>query len=204
MTETPINPRRRAVAGIFRLQAARVAAPLAALLVVGFVVMGVSRAAFFDTTTNDANQFAAGTVVLVDDDSGSAMFNVSGMAGGDTATGCIAVTYNGSITPADVVLYVAPGGLTGTGLDDYLNLTVERGTGGSFGDCTGFSGSSIYSGTLDGFAAASTDFASGAGLWTASSTGDSRVYRFTLTLQDDNAAQGLTATTTFTWEAQNQ
>jgi hypothetical protein len=183
---------------------ARLGAPIAALLVVGLLVIGTSRAAFFDTTTNDANQFAAGTVVLVDDDSGSAMFNVSGMAGGDTATECIAVTYNGSITPADVVLYVAPGGLTGTGLDDYLNLTIERGTGGSFGDCTGFSGSSIYSGTLDGFTAASTDFASGAGLWTAGSTGDSRVYRFTVTLQDVAAAQGLTADVTFTWESQNQ
>jgi len=28
-------------------------------------------------------------------------------------------------------------------------------------------------------------------------------YQFEVTLQDDNAAQGLTSTATFTWEAQN-
>ncbi len=200
MTTISRDRRERSRAAVW----VRLITPIAALAVVGFLVMGVSRAAFFDTTTNDSNSFDAGTVVLVDDDSGSAMFSVSGMAGGDTAAECIAVTYNGSITPSDVVLYVAAGDLSGTGLDDYLNLTVERGTGGSFGDCTGFSGTSIYSGTLDGFTAASTDFASGAGLWTAAAPGDSRVYRFTATLQDDNAAQSLNATVTFTWEAQNQ
>jgi len=184
---------------------ARIATPLAALLLVGFLVMGVSRAAFFDTTSNDSNSFAAGTVVLVDDDTGSAMFNASGMTPGDSATECITVTYNGSITPSDVVLYVTAGDLTGTGLDDYLNLTIDRGTGGSFGDCTGFSSTaSVYSGTLDGFAGTSTDFASGAGSWTATSTGDAFTYQFTVTLQDDNAAQGLDASVNFTWEAQNQ
>jgi hypothetical protein len=167
--------------------------------------MGVSRAAFYDTTTNDANTFDAGTVVLVDDDTGSAMFSVSNMKPGDSSAECIAVTYNGTVVPADVVEYVSAGDLTGTGLDDYLNLTVERGTGGSFGDCTGFSSENTdYSGTLDGFAGTHTDFASGAGTWAPASTGESKVYRFTVTLQDNNAAQGLDATVTFTWEAQNQ
>ncbi len=184
---------------------ARIAAPFAALLLVGFMVMGVSRAAFFDTTTNDANTFDAGTVVLVDDDTGSAMFNVSNMKPGDSSTECIEVTYNGTLVPADVVEYVSAGDLTGTGLGTYLNLTIERGTGGSFGDCTGFSAENTdYSGTLAGFAAASTDFASGAGTWSPAATGEAKVYRFTVSLQDDNAAQGLNATVTFTWEAQNQ
>jgi hypothetical protein len=185
--------------------AARVAAPFAALLLVGFMVMGVSRAAFFDTTTNDANSFAAGTVVLVDDDTGSAMFSVSNMKPGDSSVECIEVTYNGTVVPADVVEYVDTGDLAGTGLDTYLNLTIERGTGGSFGDCTGFSSENTdYSGTLAGFAAASTDFASGAGTWAPAAQGEAKVYRFTATLQDNNAAQGLNATVTFTWEAQNQ
>ncbi len=185
--------------------AARIAAPFAALLLVGFMVMGVSRAAFFDTTTNESNSFAAGTVVLVDDDTGSAMFSVSNMKPGDSSQTCIAVTYNGTVVPADVVEYVSAGDLTGTGLGTYLNLTIERGTGGSFGNCTGFTAEATdYSGTLAGFAAASTDFASGAGTWAPAAQGESKVYRITATLQDDNAAQGLNATVTFTWEAQNQ
>jgi hypothetical protein len=183
---------------------ARFAAPIAAFLLVGLLVMGTSRAAFFDTTENVGNTFAAGDVALRDDDSASAMFTASDMKPGDSVTHCIVVTYDGSITPSDVELYVTPGELTGTGLDDYLDLTVELGSGGSFADCTGFIGASVFSGTLDGFAATHTDFLSGTGSWTAAATGEDRTYRFTLSLQDDNAAQNLDAAVNFTWEAQNQ
>lgn len=177
---------------------------IAAVLLVGLLVMGVSRAAFFDLTSNASNDFAAGTVVISDDDSGSAMFSVSDMTPGDSATECIKVTYDGSISPVDVVVYVSPGDLTGSGLDDYLDMTMERGisSGGGFGDCTGFGSNLVCSGTLDGFASLYTDFGNGA-LWTNATTGDYSVYRFTLTLQDDNAAQGLDAAVTFTWEAQS-
>jgi len=183
---------------------ARIAAPVAAFLLVGLLVMGTSRAAFTDTTENAGNSFASGDVILTDDDLGSAMFAVTNMAPGDVATECIVVTYEGSLTPADIELYVAAGGLAGTGLDDYLDMTVELGTGGSFGDCTGFAGATVYTGDLDAFATAYTDFASGTGSWTAAATNDDRTYRFSFTLQDDNAAQALNATVTFTWEAQNQ
>jgi len=178
--------------------------PVAAFLMVGVLVMGTSRAAFFDTTESAGNSFAAGDVVLTDDDLGAAMFAISNMAPGDSVTKCIEVTYEGSLTPADIELYVASGDLTGTGLDTYLDMTAELGTGGSFADCFGFSGSSFYSGELGAFAAAYTDFAGGTGSWTAAATDDSMTYRFTFTLQDDNDAQGLDAGITFTWEAQNQ
>jgi len=183
---------------------ARIGAPVAAFLLVGLLAMGSSRAAFFDTTQNTGNSFASGDVLISDDDSGSAMFSLSDMAPGDSATKCINVQYDGSITPADIESYVSAGDLAGTGLGDYLNLTVELGTGGTFADCAGFAGASFYSGTLDGFAGNFTDFASGTGSWTAAATGDDRTYRFTFDLQDDNAAQDLNATFTFTWEAQNQ
>ena len=179
-------------------------APIAALVLVGLLVMGTSRAAFFDTTDNTGNSFASGDVVLTDDDSGAAMFAVTDMAPGDTVTDCIVVTYEGSLTPADIDLYVAAGGLAGTGLGTYLDMTVDLGTGGSSGNCTGFAGATVYTGDLAGFAAAYTDFAGGTGSWTAATTNDDRTYRFSFTLQDDNAAQDLNATATFTWEAQNQ
>ena len=105
-----------------------------------------------------------------------------------------------------MVLYVAPGDLGGSGLAGYLDLTVERGSGAAaFGDCTGFTSAETLTtgGTLAAFAAASTDFASGAGTWAPAATGESQWYRVVVTLQDDNAAQGLDATVDFTWEAQN-
>lgn len=179
-------------------------APIAAFLLVGVLVVGGSRAAFSATTDDTGNTFSAGTVTLTDDDTGSSMFTASNMKPGSTVTKCIVVTYGGSIVPADVKLY---GTAAGTGLATYLTATVEIGTGGSFSSCTGFTATStLYSGTLAGFASSYTNWASGLASWSPASTPDSRTFRFTMALPagTGNAAQGLTATATFTWEAQNQ
>ncbi len=169
------------------------------LLTAAFIVTA-SIAAFSDTTDNSGNTWSAGTVILTDDDAGSAMFIVSDMAPLATVTECIVVTYSGSLLPADVNLYGVSGG---TGLDVYLDVTVEEGSGGIFGNCAGFTPTStIFTGTLTSFAATHTNFATGAGAWNPAANPESRTYRFTVTLQDNNLAQGLNATATFTWEAQ--
>ena len=94
----------------------------------------------------------------------------------------------------------------GTGLEAYLDLTVERGDG----DCAAFGTSTaVWTNGTDGdlgvFLATATDYASGVDNWqpTGGLPDDTVPYRFTVTLQDNNAAQGLTTTVTFTWEAQN-
>ena len=180
----------------------RLGAVLGAFLLVSALVVTGSRAAFFDTTDNAANNWAAGTVTITDDDVGAAMFNASNMKPGDTVTNCIVLTYSGSLVPADVRLYGVSGG---TGLDAYLDLTIDEGSGGVFGNCTGFILSTTpFSGTLASFAATHTNFTNGVAGWSPAATPESKTYRFTLTLQDNNLAQGLNATGTFTWEAQNQ
>ena len=177
----------------------------AAVLLTAALIVTTSMAAFSDTTDNPGNTWSAGTVVLTDDDGGvSAMFTVGDMGPLDTATECIEVTYSGTLLPSDVNLYGISGG---TGLDAYLNLTVEEGSGGEFGDCSfggGFTpiGPAIFTGTLASFAATHTNFGTGAGAWNPAANPESRTYRFIVTLQDNNLAQGLGATATFTWEAQ--
>ena len=173
----------------------------ATVLLTTALILTASFAAFSDTTDNSGNTWSAGTVILNDDDSGSAMFIVSDMAPLATVTECIVVTYSGSVLPADVNLYGVSGG---TGLDVYLDVTVEEGSGGTFASCAGFTpiGPAIFTGTLTSFAATHTNFATGAGAWNPAANPESRTYRFTVTLQDNNAAQGLSATATFTWEAQ--
>ena len=181
----------------------RVAPVVLSLAIIALLVARVSSAAFSDTTDNTSNSFAAGDVILSDNDSGSAMFAVTNMAPGDGDTECIVVTYEGSLD-ANVKLYGAV--TAGDGLETYLDVVIERGSGGTFGDCTGFSSSeTVYSGTLAGFAATHTDFGSGAGTWAPSggAPDDDMTYRVQVTLQDDNGAQGLSATASFTWEAQN-
>ena len=184
---------------------------LGSLLVVGAVglVAGAGTfAAFSSTSGNSGNGFAAGTVVLADDDAGSAMWSVANRIPGDTVTSCIRVTYTGSLD-ANVRLYSATA--VGT-VDQYLNLTVERGTmpgTTTFPNCTSFSSqSTIYSGTVQGFKNANTTYTNGLsafpGAQTKWSTNDTLVYRFTVTLQNAYGAQGLTSAATLTWEARNQ
>ena len=179
----------------------RVGILIGAMLLTGAFIVTASLAAFSDTTDNIGNTWTAGSVILTDDDGVTAMFTVTGMKPLDVVENCIVVTYKGTLLPADVVLYGVSGG---SGLDAYLDLIVEEGAGGTFNNCSGFSGSAIYTGTLADFAVAHTNFGNGAGTWTPSVNPESKTYRFTVTLQDDNAAQTLGATATFTWEAQNQ
>jgi hypothetical protein len=179
------------------------AAGLAALLLVSALVVRTSDAAFSATTANANDQWSAGDVVLTDDDSGAAMFTVTNMAPSQAETACITVTYSGSLDAA-VKLYGSVTG--GDGLGTYLDLTIKRGTGGLFNDCTGFSSTeTVYTGTLAGFVASHSGFGTGVGSWTPTGGGadDDMVYQFVVTLQDDNAAQGKSTTATFTWEAQN-
>lgn len=177
-----------------------------ALLASSAVVYQASNAAFTDTTDNAANAWAAGTVTLTDDDSGSAVVNLSGLKPGDSQTKCLNVTYGGDLAAA-VKLYA--GAYSDSGLAQYLTFSIDEGTsaaGGASLSCSGFAlGATLYTGTLAGFAAggsASTDFATGVSSWTPTGT-QTRSYRFSWTLQDNNAAQGTSASATFTWEAQN-
>jgi predicted ribosomally synthesized peptide with SipW-like signal peptide len=172
-------------------------------------------AAYSATSTSAGNSFAAGTVALADNDSGTALLSLSAAVPGNSDSGCITVSYTGSLASA-VRLY---GTTTGTGLDAYLDLKVTRGgfSGAppAFDSCTTFtpdatdyigSGSGvIYNGTLQGFpddyAAGHADpLAASPETWT---TNETHVYKLQVTLQDNPAAQGKDAPQTFTWEARN-
>jgi predicted ribosomally synthesized peptide with SipW-like signal peptide len=183
---------------------------LLTLLVVGVVgsLAGMGTfSAFSSTTSNDNNSFQAGTVYITDNDSNAAMYAVTNAKPGDSATSCITVTYLGTLN-ATVHLY---GLNTGGALSPYVNLTVEQGTSSSpFGNCGTFTPTStIYSGTLS---VLPTTYAGGiatnpgAGFW---ATNNQVSYRFTVTLADDNNANGQgsgpisTGSHSFVWEAQN-
>jgi Camelysin metallo-endopeptidase len=184
---------------------------LLTLLLVGAIgtVAGIGTfSAFSATTVNAGNTFDAGTVVISDNDAGSAMYNITGAKPNDVVVRCIRVTYTGSL-PSTVKLYtttpINPFG-------QYVTLSVDKGSmpaGTTFPNCTGFtSESSLFTGTLSGFAASDTSFATGAGANPGAQTqwnlNDSLVYRFTLTMQDNPlAVGGSSGTHSFTWEAQN-
>jgi len=168
--------------------------------------------AFSGTTSNPSNTFAAGTVYISDNDGGSALLALSAGKPADTTTGCIKVTYSGTLD-SNVRLYGSVSGSLGT----YLTLTVTRGTDSSpsFSSCTNFTADAtnyigsgagvIYNGNLSAYPAS---YATGlvdptSGSPATWSTSIAHSYKFVITLQNDNNAQGLSATASFTWEARN-
>ncbi len=181
---------------------------LLSMVAVSVFVVTSSIAVFSDTTASSGNSFTVATIDLVDDDLAGALFSVAGIVPGQSVTDCIQVTYQGSATdPAAVKVY--SGGYTDSGdLDTFLNLTIEEGDGGSFGDCTGFTPTnSIESGgTLSDFDTTHTDYATGAGVWDPSGTPESKTYRVTVELDAaaPNSEQGESVTAmTITWEVQS-
>jgi hypothetical protein len=197
-----------------RRRAIRAVAPVAGLLAAGLLVWQGSYAAFSATTSNGANNWAAGSVSLTDDDGGSALFSAtqptptgaSALKPGDTRTNCIKVTNNGTLA-GPVKLYVQ--GYTQTlGLGDNLTVTVEQGTGTAataFGNCTGFTNTAtlVNAQTLTAFAGANTSFTNGVG-GASLAVGGVTYYRFTTTVNAaaPNSVQGGTAQATFQWEIQ--
>jgi predicted ribosomally synthesized peptide with SipW-like signal peptide len=179
-------------------------------------------AAFSSSTSSPSNSFSAGTVSITDSHTGStALVGLTNAApAGTTASGCIAVTYGGSL-PATVRMYAT--GVSGAALTPYLKVTVTRGSWSGaapvYPSCTGFvtTGESNYIGAGTGitfsgmlnalptsWATASNDPVGGTTeQWT---NGEAHVYKVDVQL-DSSApagAQGQTANAAFTWEAQNQ
>jgi predicted ribosomally synthesized peptide with SipW-like signal peptide len=165
--------------------------------------------AFSATAGNSDNQFSAGTVTLGDDDAGAALVSLPANARpGDSSTRCINVSYSGSL-PARVRLYASVSG----GLADHLTLTVTRGSQASpsFPSCSGFaadgadygygSNGIVYQGKLSGLPASyAAGIADPDASWTG---GEARSYRYAVTVDNTPAAQGLSASATFQWEARN-
>jgi hypothetical protein len=193
------------------------------LLVVALVATAFWRPggalAQFTASAGAATSVQSGTVVLGGNDSGTAMFSTSGMTPGVTVTKCIAVTYTGT-APAQVRLYATGG----SGLGAYLAMTLTRGSSapdppayGTGDGCGTFTpdpatyataGGVMYTGTLDGYATSYPSFPAGlldptAGTPETWTTGTRHVYRVDLTLSSDPAAQGLSVSPSFSWEARN-
>ena len=194
-----------------RQTTAMAAAALLALALVAALVTRTSQAAFTASTDNTGNYFNAGTVSLSDNDGTTALFTVDGMEPGDVETRCIQLSYDGTITtPSAVKVY--SGGYTNVGgtagLSDYLEVTIDEGTGTTFPGCGDFVlDTNVLPATdLTTFGGTYTGYGSGVGTWTPAATGETRAYRVTVELlaSTPDAEQGAgTTDVAFVWEVQN-
>jgi hypothetical protein len=156
--------------------------------------------AFSAQTDNPGNVVTAGTVDISDNDSGTAFYDMTLAKPGDAQERCFVVSYTGSL-PAGVRMYRT--GALG-GLADDVNLRVRTGTG-TAANCSDFvSGSTEYTGKLDGFAGSYAGAsASGPAAWT-NPTSVTYAVRAELDPSTPDTEQGAsTGTHSFVWEAQN-
>lgn len=183
---------------------------LSALIVglVGAVAGFGVFSAFSATTSNGGNVFSAGTVAIGDNDGGSsALYGGSNMKPGEPVTGCIRVTYTGSLE-ANLKLYTPSTIQNGSA----FHLRVQRGTQttGSFPGCGDFAPTSeAYDGPLGAFPTNYGDGIDGKDAGAAWTQNESLAYRFTITVQDDPTPNAHTSALStgsheFTWEARNR
>jgi spore coat-associated protein N len=160
---------------------------LAAVCVIAVGAVGGTFANFTATpTTIASNAFASGSLTMSRTGSG-AIFNASAMKIGDTATGLVTITNTGTLAGA----YALSGSTSGSSvLTGQLNLKIYKDVDG---------GSAIYDGALGSLSSAS--------LGTFAANGDAHTFYFHISFPStgtdagDNALQGLSASTTFTWTA---
>lgn len=113
---------------------------------------------------------------------------------------CVQVSYRQSETSTATVGIFASAG--GSGLADYLDITIDRGTGGSYaGGCSGFAGTPTYTGTLAALAQSHGDPTTQLVLGTTAPGDGSMSFRFRVAVRDDNRAQQRSASATFSWLA---
>jgi hypothetical protein len=181
--------------------------PLVALAVIALTVIPGSRglASVLPTgipAVSHASESTGGQspVEVTRDGGGVPMFDMPAMAPGRTVDNCIVVAYEGTMLSTEVSLF---GSVSGNGLADYLDLVIEVGTGGTFGDCGGFSASdTVFMGTLSDFGRNHASFADGL-RWSPTEAGAALTYRFAATLHNDNGAQGKHASASVVWETRS-
>jgi len=204
----PLQPSgRRALSAI----AVKLAASLAVLGGASLLV-GVTWSNLNATATNPSNSFSTGSVLVASNSPTSAVLSLSNAKPGNVSTGCIRITYTGTLG-AELKLYATG---TGTGLNQYLKLVLTRGSFSgtpASGSCAGFTADAtnyiaqgagiIYSDTLaalpsNAASALADPTTANPATW---SPGSTHGYQFQVTVVSDGAAQGLNGRETFTFEA---
>ena len=173
--------------------AIRLLAAAITALVVSFLVVARSQGAVSGGSARSGSELSAGGVTVTDDDSGHSLFQVPAMAPGKPVSNCIGVTYAGTVVPAVVRLSAQADGALAPALD----VTVDEGDGGRFGDCGGFRSSrTVFHGTLAQLAErAPTD------AFRPAAAQETHGFRITFSLADTGVQQGAAAKTDLLWTA---
>jgi hypothetical protein len=142
--------------------------------------------------------WAADQLVITSDNSGGPLVSGFNLAPGGMPPNCLAISHTGAVAGDELRFFLTA---DRSSLANYIDVTIEQGHGGRYGNCSGFSGAVVYQGTL-----AALGLSHGTQLTAlliaplAPGAGTSSV-RLTFAVHDDNRAQGGSTTSDFTWIA---
>lgn len=164
----------------------KVLAGVVALLLVSLAIVRTSDAAFSAATTNENNAFTTGQINLSADAS-APLFAEANLVPGDVIANCIEITYNGSVTSADlseVALAVdvandADGLLADLDVAmDLTNACTDAATYGPIGPLTDLAGTTG---------------------WTPNAPNETQAFHFQVTVGPDAAQDAAADGITLTW-----
>ncbi len=139
---------------------------------------------------------AAPVAFTLDVQANQATFQVSALKPGPVGQRCLVLrAAGGSANSAQMSATV-----DGTGLASYLDILIERGPAAAAGSCASMATSLVFAGSLGQFAAAHPSELQGVGIALDAPSSDATV-RITISLRDDNGAQGLSAGAVFSFQA---
>ncbi len=171
---------------------ARSFAAAVSVLLLAALVVNRSSAALIGDAANTSAVVSSGTIELVDDDEGHALFDLEDLTPARPVSRCVEVTYRGTILPVELSMRAEANGE----LADYLDVTIHEGAGGSYESCDGFTADRrVFHGTLDELRERGW-----IGLGEMFNSGASRSYRVEISVHDRQDALGLTTSLEFAWE----
>lgn len=163
-----------------------------AVLLLATLVSSRSSATLQGEPSKANSVVSAGSIEISDDDRGRSLFELDDLAPARPSERCIEIVYTGSILPVTLGMEAtAQGSLT-----EFLDVTIDHGTGGSYESCDGFVADAVlFTGTLDTLAD-SDMLQTGEFL----NTGESRAFRIVIEMQDRSEALGQSTSLEFAWE----
>lgn len=165
----------------------RLITAVATFLLVSFLVVRTSDAAFTASHVNEDNEFSTAqidlsgdaTVPLFGSGAPASVVDATNLVGGEDVAACIDITYTGSLDATDLESVQLTIDGPAAALADGLSVVVDL-----YDECGGsVEAAGVASGDLYDVAGDDTG-------WTPATDGDSRGFVFTVSVDDDDALQG--------------
>ena len=167
---------------------------LVAAVVLVWTSVTTASARFAGSTANESSLFtAASDDVIVGnlDDPTALTIDGDGLYPGRVIERCIPVTFRGSLEDVKVRLIGQSNG--GTGLDNFIETTLEVGSGADL-NCSDFAAErTAFQGSLADLWLRHGEFTTGLDIMESAADGDTSVMRIAVEVVSDDAAQGLTS-----------